>query len=285
MDKRLGPGGPLTLWLLVFSLILPSHSHAKAWPCLFRELNAEDAELTSAIRQAGEKLKMPEAVLDRLLKRIPRGRLAEASELFRKIADNGGGLTKDDFLKLNRLLKEFKAQSLFVYHTTREGTIDKIVQARVDGEGVGAMKPGKYEWAIYALDSPANLSPAGALRAWSAASAGKETVIFQGDAAALFQAHPRNGIAPALKNLNGEKVVRDAQLVIDEFQRLDDDTLVITKAHLAPMTAEQARQAKIGKLVFAIPDGALLTSVGVLLAKGMLSVYFQSPDDDSKKKK
>lgn len=219
-----------------------------------------------SLLQNAQTLGLPGTPMRKLLQRASAQELKDLDRIF-------DGLVKDkpvslsDYQELAKILKAHRADGFFRFHGTVEGTIDKILTSRIDGRVQPHLRPGAYEWTVYALTTPPQESALGALRTVSQKSQGKETVVFQGQAASLFRSHPATGIILFYKWITGEKTVGMNRIVIDEYKRLADGTLVVTKAHLTPLSGGERFRAIIGVTAFHLPD-ILLAPVGLLCLIG-----------------
>lgn len=203
----------------------------------------------------------------RLLKRGSQAELRELARIFDLLVGRKP-MSREDYSSLARILARHRADGFLQFHGTVEGTIEKILTSQIDGRAVPHMRPGNFEWAIYALSTPPVESKLGPLRVLSSKSQGKEMVVFQGEAAKLFKDHPPTGVFPFWKWLTGEKIVAMKRIVIDEYKQLDDHTLVVTKAHLEPLKGGILARAYAGLIVFHTPELILAPATILCLLAG-----------------
>jgi len=151
----------------------------------------------------------------------------------------------------------------------KTGTIDKILISKLDGKVVPHVRGnGGRVYAISVDTTTASNLYTRQYRSGVGNNA-EEVVIFQGEAAQQFKDYSERiiGAHTALKHLRKIQVSDPGYVVIDEFTR-NRNTLIVTKAHLAPLPEKGA--AEMGRVWFWDNSGKELKNYGILIGESVI---------------
>lgn len=145
----------------------------------------------------------------------------EKLELSLQKIENGTPLDLNEAIEASTLLNSINKRGLFNFHRTEASAIEKIVSSN-------SVIPGQNHNKIFALPFYTNGNGN-----WTAGkNVGDSNIVFQGQAAALFNDRKIRGPFSVVGRLQKHQIA-NGQIVIEASKKMEDGTLVITKARLA----------------------------------------------------
>jgi hypothetical protein len=138
-----------------------------------------------------------------------------------------------------------------MYHSTNTKNFPSMTQ--------GVVHRGPQDWSVYAYaNTPANELKSVAQRINTASASVMKAdgnVVFQGQAAKVFEPYPIGGTNAIRKRIGGEMVSGHNQVRILQSQRIGND-LVVTKAERVPLEGWDAFNARMASTLHNYgPDG------------------------------